>query len=207
MLYWILKWSKSKKWTGAWYKIQFKDLLFSTLDYAFVKETRFILKSPHEHSIFFHISRLMRRIEQNRIHKNFGDLTHLACLAVRHYNRHTRIFSVLVWGCNWIKSNAWVIVSISSNSFGRLISSFKKNLEWGHINFNGNLDSALVDPKRCQERPLGPKFFHLYAIFSIFWINNLLVHPVCWLALPSTTSKILDPSPYCCINIRIKKLL
>ena len=27
MLYWIEKWSKSKKWSGAWNKIQFKDLL------------------------------------------------------------------------------------------------------------------------------------------------------------------------------------
>ena len=54
---------------------------------------------------FFHNSRLIRRIQQKTIYKKL-DLTRgwtwVTCLAVRHFNHYTRMFSVLVWGCNWI---------------------------------------------------------------------------------------------------------
>ena len=54
---------------------------------------------------FFHSSRLIRRIEQKK-NLQFGDMTRdwtqIACLAVKHFNHYTRMFSVLVWGCNWM---------------------------------------------------------------------------------------------------------
>ena len=55
-------------------------------------------------SNFFHNSHLIRQIEQN-IFQKFRDLTRnwtqIACLAVNHSNHYTRMFSVLVWGCDW----------------------------------------------------------------------------------------------------------
>ena len=57
-------------------------------------------------SSFFHKSRLIRRIQQNKIYKKFRDLTRnwtqIACLTVRHLNHYTKLFSVPVWGYNWI---------------------------------------------------------------------------------------------------------
>ena len=42
---------------------------------------------------FFHNSRQIRRIEQKRIYKKFGDMTRdwtqIACLAVEHFNHYT----------------------------------------------------------------------------------------------------------------------
>ena len=52
---------------------------------------------------FFHNSCLIRRIQQNKIYKNLTrNWTQITCLAVRHLNHYTRMFSVLVWGCDWI---------------------------------------------------------------------------------------------------------
>ena len=55
---------------------------------------------------FFHNSRLIRRIQQNKIYKKLRNLTRdwtqITCLTVRHLKHYTRMFSVLVWGCNWI---------------------------------------------------------------------------------------------------------
>ena len=55
---------------------------------------------------FFHNSRLIRRIQQNKIYKKFRDLTRnwtwITCLTVRHLNHYIRMFSVLMWGYNWI---------------------------------------------------------------------------------------------------------
>ena len=54
----------------------------------------------------FHNSRLIRRIQQKEIYKQFRhfsrDWTQIACLAVRHINHCTKMFSVLVWDCNSI---------------------------------------------------------------------------------------------------------
>ena len=59
---------------------------------------------------FFHNSRLIRRIQQNKIYKKFRDLTRnwtqITCLTVRCLNHYTRMFSVLVWGYNWILFHA-----------------------------------------------------------------------------------------------------
>ena len=55
---------------------------------------------------FFHNSRLIRWIQQKKIYKKFRDLTsdwtQITCLTVRHPNHYTRVFSVFVWGYNWI---------------------------------------------------------------------------------------------------------
>ena len=55
---------------------------------------------------FFHNSRPIRRIQQNKIYKKFRDFTRnwtqITCLTVRHLNHYTKLFSVPVWGCNWI---------------------------------------------------------------------------------------------------------
>ena len=71
---------------------------------------------------FFHNSRLIKWIQQNKNYKKIQRLTRdwvqIACLAIRHSNHYTRMFSVLVWGCN---------LSNSSNlSNWKKISSFKK---------------------------------------------------------------------------------
>ena len=63
----------------------------------------FCLKS---YSSFFHNSRLIRWIQQNKIYKKFRDLirnwTQVTCLTVRHLNHYTKLVSVPVWGYNWI---------------------------------------------------------------------------------------------------------
>ena len=55
---------------------------------------------------FFHNSCLIRRIQQKEILKKFIDMSRnwakIACLAARHLNHYTKLFSVLVWDCNWI---------------------------------------------------------------------------------------------------------
>ena len=65
-----------------------------------------IFQTKHVHSSSLHNSRLIRRIQQNKIYKKFRDWTRnwtwITCLTVRHLNHYTRMFSVLVWGCNWI---------------------------------------------------------------------------------------------------------
>ena len=57
-------------------------------------------------SDFFHNSHLIKWIQQNKICKRITDLTRdwtkYACLVVKRFNHCTRMFSVLVWGCNWI---------------------------------------------------------------------------------------------------------
>ena len=64
--------------------------------------------------------------------KKFWDLTRnwipVACLVVRHFNHYTRMFSVLVWGYNWILIHAWVILSNSSKSpnWTKIYSFWKK---------------------------------------------------------------------------------
>ena len=54
---------------------------------------------------FFHNSGLITRIEQKKLPK-IGDMTmdwiQITCLAVRYFNHYTRMFSVLVRGCNWM---------------------------------------------------------------------------------------------------------
>ena len=81
---------------------------------------------------FFHNSRLIRRIQQNKIYKKSIDLTRdwtwIPRLTVRHLNHYTTMFSVLVWGYDWILFMHSVIRSNSSNSFKWMkISSFWKN--------------------------------------------------------------------------------
>ena len=48
----------------------------------------------------------IRPIQQKQLVKKPRDLTRdwtqIACIAVRHLNHYTKLFSVLVWGCNWI---------------------------------------------------------------------------------------------------------
>ena len=55
---------------------------------------------------FFHNFRLIRRIQQNKIYKKFRDLTmnwtQIPYLDLRHLNHYTKLFSVLVWGHNWM---------------------------------------------------------------------------------------------------------
>ena len=54
----------------------------------------------------FHNSRLIRWIQQDKIYQKnwrFGQgLNQIACWAVSHSSHYTRMFSVLVWGWNWI---------------------------------------------------------------------------------------------------------
>ena len=47
----------------------------------------------------FYISRLIRQTEQKLFSKN---LDQIACLAVSYSSHYTRMFSVLVLGCNWM---------------------------------------------------------------------------------------------------------
>ena len=80
----------------------------------------------------FHNFRLIRQIQWEKITKNIRHLTRnwtqTACLTVRHFNHYTRMFSVLVWGCNWILfMHGWFFLSNASNlSYWTKISSFWK---------------------------------------------------------------------------------
>ena len=64
---------------------------------------------------FFHNSCLSRWCQQNL--QKIGDLTkdwdQITCLAATHSNHYTRMYTVLMWGCNWI---LLVILSNLSNS-------------------------------------------------------------------------------------------
>ena len=85
-----------------------------------------------EHSSFFHNSRLIRWIQQNKIYKKFRDLTRnwtwIACLTVRHLNHYTTMFSVLVWGCNWILfMHGWFCPIRLIHLIGQKSLHFEKN--------------------------------------------------------------------------------
>ena len=67
----------------------------------------------------FNNSCLIRQILQSNIYKKFRDArdwTQMACLVVSHSDHYTRMFSVLVWECNWILNFQRVVLSNSSNS-------------------------------------------------------------------------------------------
>ena len=80
---------------------------------------------------FFHNSRLIRRIQQNKIYKKFRDLTRnwtqITCLTVRHLNHYTKLFSVLVWGYNWILFMlGWLCPIRLIHLIGRIALHFEK---------------------------------------------------------------------------------
>ena len=59
--------------------------------------------------VFFYNFHLIIRIQQNENYKKKSrdltkDWTWIPCLTVRHSNHYTSMFSVVVWGCNWILS-------------------------------------------------------------------------------------------------------
>ena len=69
----------------------------------------------------------------NWTYKKFGDMTRdytqITCLAVKHFNHYTRIFSVLVWGCNWMLfMNGW-FCPICFNSSGLKSLHFENKLD------------------------------------------------------------------------------
>ena len=84
---------------------------------------------------FFHNSCLIRQIQQNKIYKKFRDLprnwTQIACLTVRYLNHYTKLFSVLVWGYNWILFMlGWFCPIRLIHLIGRKSLHFEKKLEW-----------------------------------------------------------------------------
>ena len=79
----------------------------------------------------FHNSRVIRRIQHNKIYKKFRDLTRtwtqITCLAVSHSNRYTRMFSKLLWDCNWVLfMHGWFC---PIHLIGRKSLHFEKKLE------------------------------------------------------------------------------
>ena len=112
---------------------------------------------------FFHNSRLIRWIKQKiKFTKNYRlDQGLIACLAVRYLNHYTRMFSVFVWGCNWIL--------LESN--WRKITSFWKKLEcvknknpsiYNVIGLHGELSNLAPIPREivllCPEHEAGEQF-------------------------------------------------
>ena len=84
---------------------------------------------------FFHNSRLIRRIKQKEIFQKIRDLsrnwTHITCLAVRHLNHYTKLFSVLVWDCNSIILMGWWFCPICLiHLIWRKSLHFGKNIEF-----------------------------------------------------------------------------
>ena len=84
---------------------------------------------------FFHNFRLIRWIEQKIIYKKFGDMTkdwtQITYLAVRHFNHYTRMFSVLVWGCNWILfTHGWFCPIRLIHLIGWKSLHFEKKNRW-----------------------------------------------------------------------------
>ena len=71
-----------------------------------------ITVKSYSHPKFFHNSRLFGWIQQKKIYKTFRgltrDWTQINCLAVSHSNYYTGMFSMFVWGYNWILfMNGW----------------------------------------------------------------------------------------------------
>ena len=83
----------------------------------------------------FHNSRLITRIHQKIfIILQFTDLTRgwmqITCLAVSHSNYYTRMFSVLVGGCNWILfMHGWFCPICLIHLIGRKSLHFEKKLD------------------------------------------------------------------------------
>ena len=74
---------------------------------------------------FFHNCRLIRQIDLTR------DWTKIPYLDVSYSSHYTRMFSVFLWGCNWILFMHGVILSNSSNSSNwTKICSVWKKLDW-----------------------------------------------------------------------------
>ena len=65
-----------------------------------------LLENIFTHPSFFKILVQLDELNKKKLPKKLRDLTrnwtNMACLAVRDFNHYTRMFSVLVWGCNWI---------------------------------------------------------------------------------------------------------
>ena len=84
---------------------------------------------------FFHNSRLIRGIQQNKIYKKFRDFTRnwtqIACLLVRHLNYYTRMSSVLVWGYNWfLFMHGWFCPIRLIHLIGRKSFHFEKKIDY-----------------------------------------------------------------------------
>ena len=67
----------------------------------------------------------------NWIYKKFrnltGDYTEITYSVVSHSNHHTRIFSVLLWGCNWIQfMHEWFCPICLIHLIGRKFIHFEK---------------------------------------------------------------------------------
>ena len=128
------------------------------------KDTR----SPSYSFDFFHNSRLIRQIQQNKIYKKFRDLTRnwiqIACLTVRHLNHYTRMFSVLVSGWNWMLfMHGWFCPIHLIHQIGRNFFILKK-LDWR------------IQVER-QGRPQGPIF--LFSCSFQEKIYKIMAFPAC----------------------------
>ena len=100
-----------------------------------------------KHSSFFHKSRLLNRDDFNKniIYKKFRDLTkdwtQIARLAVSHSNQYIKMFSLLVWGLNWILfMHRWFCqINLIHLTLKMKISSFWK-IKWNSYGFHPKIN-------------------------------------------------------------------
>ena len=101
---------------------------------------------------FVHNFHLNRWIQQNKICKQFTDLTRdwtqIACLAVSHSNHYTRMLFVLVWGCNWILfMHGWFCPICLIHLIGWKSLNFEKvdwHFEWKKHKFSSEVNILLA---------------------------------------------------------------
>ena len=95
----------------------------------------------HNQSSFFHNSRLIRWIQQDKIYKKILDQglnpdRLLSCQ--QRSNHYTGMIFVFVWGCNWILFvYGWFCPICIIHLIGRKSSHFEKNIKysnWGPFN-------------------------------------------------------------------------
>ena len=85
-------------------------------------------------SFFFIILVLLDEFSKVKFIGLTRNWTQVTCLAVSHYNHYTRMFSVLVWSCNWILfMHGWWCPIHLIHLIGRKSLHFEKTRQWSLV--------------------------------------------------------------------------
>ena len=152
----------------------------------------------YSHPKFFHNSRLFGWIQQKKIYKTFRgltrDWTQINCLGVSHSNYYTGMFSMFVWGYNWIlfmngrfcpihlirrKSLHFEKNRLFSYVLIRQLTVWTKsyNLEIHGFGFFMKLSNIIKNDAKIK--------INIMAVLSLYWFANfkqkfLVVHVQHW---------------------------
>ena len=90
------------------------------------------------------------------------DWTQISCLAVKHLNHYTRMFSVLVGGCNWIQfMHGWFCPICLIHLIGWNVLHFGKN------RFNQSTNSKILKFSECSEFNKNIRIQYSRFVFTI----------------------------------------